>query len=100
MDHEAYILRLKEAIKNKYGCESLHLNTFPVKKSESGKVVWEGVIEHFSLQDYLKARRCYVWLQNSDVEGSSPFFIMPESVVIDSASKALEAALDRPKITA
>jgi hypothetical protein len=60
-----YIERLKKAIRDLHGCESVHISTTPVKEVFQKQTVWEGNVETFALVRHPKANRCYAWAHAS-----------------------------------
>jgi hypothetical protein len=43
------------------GCESLHIESVPVKEAFDGQIAWEGSVEVFELIGHPKASRAYGW---------------------------------------
>jgi len=43
------------------GCESLHVQSVPVKEGFDGHIAWEGSVEVFELVGHPKAKRAYGW---------------------------------------
>jgi hypothetical protein len=81
------ITELKDAIRATHGCESLHVESVPVKEVFEGETAWEGTVEVFDLVGHPEAQRCYAWsYQDGDqnkiitVLGISPVG-SPESAV-------------------
>ena len=56
-----YIEELQDMIRHRYGVESVHLESVPVKETPEGKTIWEGNVEVFELENYPKAPKAYVW---------------------------------------
>ena len=55
------ITQLKDAIRATHGCESLHVESVPVKEVFEGQTAWEGTVEVFDLVGHLQAKRAYAW---------------------------------------
>ena len=55
------ITELKDAIRATHGCESLHVESVPVKEVFEGQTAWEGTVEVFDLVGHLQAKRAYAW---------------------------------------
>src|SRR2546429_5698988 len=55
------ITELKDAIRATHGCESLHVESVPVKEVFEGQTAWEGTVEVFYLVGHPKAKRAYAW---------------------------------------
>ena len=55
------ITELKDAIRAMHGCESLHVESVPVKEILDGDTAWEGIVEVFELVGHPEAQRCYAW---------------------------------------
>ena len=47
------ITELKDAIRETHGCESLHVESVPVKEVFEGETAWEGTVEVFDLVQYV-----------------------------------------------
>jgi hypothetical protein len=56
-----YLEALQAAIKTGFHCDSIHIETVPVKEEFQGKTVWEGKVEVFELKVHPKAKYCYGW---------------------------------------
>src|ERR1700683_3415056 len=56
-----YIEELQDMIRHRYGVESAHLESVPVKETLEGKTIWDGKVEVFELKDYPKAPKVYAW---------------------------------------
>ena len=55
------ITELKDAIRATHGCESLHVQSVPVKEVFEDQTTWEGTVEVFDLIGHLQAKRAYAW---------------------------------------
>jgi hypothetical protein len=55
------ITKLKDAIRAMHGCESLHVESVPVKEVCEGQTAWRGTVEVFDLIGHPKAKRAYAW---------------------------------------
>src|SRR5260370_8563507 len=55
------ITKLKDAIRATHGCESLHVESVPVKEVFEGQIAWEGTVQVFDLVGHPKAKRAYAW---------------------------------------
>jgi len=55
------ITELKDPIRAMHGCESLHVESVPVKEVFEGQTVWEGAVEVFDLVGHPKTKRAYAW---------------------------------------
>ena len=53
--------QLAQAIRQFHACEPKHLETVEVTETFRGKVVWQGSVEVFEVDDHPKAKRCYAW---------------------------------------
>jgi hypothetical protein len=85
------ITKLKDAIRATHGCQSLHVESVPVKEIFEGQTTWHGTVEVFDLIGHPKAKRAYAWTcrdgdQNKTVAvlGISP---------VDSPESAVKAAI-------
>ncbi|SRR6266568_618052 len=96
------ITDLKEAIRATHGCESLHVESIPVKEVFEGETAWEGTVEVFDLVGHLKAKRAYAWTYRDGDETKSitvlqlPPVDSPQSAVkVAIASKARQNRIDK-----
>ena len=55
------ITELKEGIRAMHGCESLHVDSVPVKEVFEGENAWEGTVEVFDLVGHPEANCAYAW---------------------------------------
>ena len=55
------LTELKDAIRATHGCESLHVQSVPVKEVFEGQTAWEGAVEVFDLVGHPQAKRAYAW---------------------------------------
>ena len=61
------IERLQKAIKDLHRCDSSYLVTTPVREIFQGKVVWEGDVKVFQLENHpSKALVAYAWSYKTD----------------------------------
>ncbi len=88
----SHIERLHDAIRRLHGCESVHIETVPIKDVFQGKVVWEGEVEVFNLTGEFGERHCYAWSQPED-DGSERFFAVLKTPPIDSPIDAVRAMI-------
>lgn len=56
-----YIDNLKDAVTTVHGCDCSHVDTSRVIESMDGKVVWQGDVETFDLQDHKQATQAFAW---------------------------------------
>ena len=89
------ITELKDAIRAMHGCESLHVESVPVKEVFEGQTAWEGTVEVFDLVGHPQAKRAYAWTyrdgdQNKTVAvlGIPPVDSPQSAVKVAIASKA------------
>lgn len=54
------------AVNQLHGCDSKHIESVPVEEVFQGQVIWQGIVEVFSLKGHPKAKRAYAW---SHVDG-------------------------------
>jgi hypothetical protein len=89
----SYLGALRAAIVVAHDCWPIHRGTIFVTESmEENGIVWEGPVELFALVGHREARNCYAW-QYADAEGKVKILTVLESGFIDSASKAVQAAI-------
>lgn len=63
------------------------------KEVFEGETVWEGVVQVFDLIDHPKAKRCYAWSHGLDKSKKRRFFAVLHEGPVDSAEKAVRAAI-------
>jgi hypothetical protein len=84
---------LKAAIVIAHDCWPTHRGTiFVTEETEENSVAWEGPVELFALAGHEKARNCYAW-QCLDAAGHTKILTVLENEFIDSASRAVQAAI-------
>lgn len=86
-----YLEALQQAIRRMHGCESVHVESAPVREEHDGKVVWQGTVEVFDLIEYPQAKRCYAWAH--DENGGSRYVAVLSVPPIDTPEKAVRAAI-------
>ncbi len=85
------ITELKEAIRATHGCESLHVESVPVKVVFEGDTAWEGTVEVFDLVGHPKANRAYAWsYRDGDETKSITVLQIPP---VDSPQSAVKVAI-------
>jgi hypothetical protein len=87
-----YIQRLQEAIRHMHNCESLHVETVPVKEWFKEQLVWDGEVEVFDLNGHPEATRCYSWAYEDDYGHEQFTAVLGLGPVVD-AKAAVRAAL-------
>ena len=85
------IERLKEAVEKAYECKARHVVSEEVIDLFQGEVAWDAVVATFELQEYPKAKRCYVWAHIED--GEPQYTTVLEIPPVNSPESALEASI-------
>ena len=85
------ITELKDAIRATDGCESLHVESIPVKEVFEGQPAWEGTVEVFDLVGHPKAKRAYAWRQGDGDENKT--VIVLQIPPVDSPQSAVKVRL-------
>jgi len=85
------ITQLKDAIRATHGCESLHVESVPVKEVFEGQTVWEGTVEVFDLVGHLQAKRAYAWTY-PDGDQNKTFTVLG-ILPVDSPQSAVKVAI-------
>ena len=85
------ITELKDAIRATHGCESLHVESIPVKEVFEGQTAWEGTVEVFDLVGHPKAKRAYAW-RHRDGDQNKTFAVL-EIPPVDSPESAVKVAI-------
>ena len=91
---EVNVAELKRAVEAQHGCKATVFQSMPIKKTFSGKTVWEGVVYTFSLTGHPTAKRAYAW--SSPIVGSDKrrlFAVLHQSPVT-SPVEAVRAAIE------
>lgn len=86
-----YLTRLQDAIKHLHGCESVHLESVPIKETFREKTVWEGTVEVFRLVGHPQADKCFAW--GHDDSGGEKIVAVLGVPPIDSSLAAVRAAI-------
>jgi hypothetical protein len=60
--HKNMVRTLQDGIRRLHKCESEHAESLPVTLDVGGKIVWQGLVELFTLNGHPKAKRCYAWM--------------------------------------
>ena len=94
------VTELTRAVEVQHGCKATVFQSMPIKKTFSGKTVWEGVVYTFSLTGHPTAKRAYAW--SSPIVGSDKrrFFAVLHQSPVTSPVEAVRAAIvaeDREK---
>src|SRR5437762_14186322 len=85
------ITQLKDAIRATHGCESLHVESVPVKEVFEGQTVWEGTVEVFDLVGHLQAKRAYAWTYPDGAQNKT--FAVLGIPPVDSTQSAVKVAI-------
>jgi hypothetical protein len=85
------ITELKDAIRATHGCESLHVESVPVKEVFESETAWEGAVEVFDLVGHPKASRAYAWSYRDGDETKS--IIVLHVAPVSSPQSAVKAAI-------
>jgi hypothetical protein len=88
-----YLEALEAAILIRHKCRPIHRETVFVREETQAKeTVWEGYVDAFDLAGHQGARTCYAW-QHMDGKGGVKIFTVLENQIIDSARRAVQAAI-------
>ena len=88
-----YLEALEAAILIKHKCKPTHKETVFVREETVEKeTVWEGFVDAFDLTGHKEAKKCYAW-QHTDSKGGIKIFTILENQFIDSARRAVQAAI-------
>ena len=82
---------LLQAIETTHGCKAAHERSAVVMEQFRGQLIWDGVVEVFTLTGHPKARRCYAWSLEEDGQPRSVTIL--ELLPVDSPSTAVQAAI-------
>ena len=85
------VTELKDAIRATHGCESLYVESVPVKEVFRGETAWEGIVEVFDLVGHPKAKRAYAWsYREGDQTKTTTVLGLPP---VDSPQSAVKVAI-------
>ena len=88
-----YIRTLEAGIFLAHNIWPIHKGTCLVwDETEENVIVWAGPVELFAMPDFEWAQNCYAW-QHTDAIGHVKILVVLKSEFIDSAKKAVEAAI-------
>jgi hypothetical protein len=85
------ITELKDAIRATHGCESLHVESIPVKEVFEDQTTWEGTVEVFDLVGHLQAKRAYAWSYRDGNQNKT--LAVLEIPPVDSPENAVKVAI-------
>ena len=52
---------LRDAVETEHQCKANHIDSVPLREMSGDALVWEGVVERFSLSGHPQAHLCYAW---------------------------------------
>ncbi len=65
------IQELRKVIHGLHGGTATHLESVPVKETFRGKMLWDGIVEVFSLKGHPEADKVYAWMHDTDAPANS-----------------------------
>lgn len=74
-----------------HGCESLHVESVPVKEVFENQIAWEGMVEVFDLVGHPEAKRAYAWTYGDGDQNKTVAVL--ELPPVDSAQSAVKVAI-------
>ena len=74
------ITRIRQAIRQLHGAESVHLGTHPVHERFDNQTVWEGDVHEFDLVGHCCAR-AYAWPYATDAGAERVVVVLAEGLV-------------------
>jgi hypothetical protein len=89
------ITELKDAIRATHGCESLHVESVPVKVVFEDQTTWEGTVEVFDLIGHRQARRAYAWSYREGNQNKTVAVL--EIPPVDSPESAVKVAIAKQR---
>ncbi len=85
-----YIANLRFAIRDRYGCASVHVESVHVAVASDGSSVWQGLVEVFDLVGHPQAKLCYAWRIADDLKDGQPRIVTELGISpVDSPSDAV-----------
>jgi hypothetical protein len=85
------IENLRTAIETMHGCKAEHERSAMVVERFKKQIVWEGVVESFTLTGHPKAKRCYAWSYQDN--GETQYVNVLEIPPVESPKTAVQAAI-------
>jgi hypothetical protein len=85
------ITEIKDAIRATHGCESLHVESVPVKEVFEGQTAWEGTVEVFELIGHPEAKRAYAWTYRDGDQNKT--IAVLEIPPVDSSQSAVKVTI-------
>ncbi len=52
---------LRDAVETAHQCKANHIDSVPLREMSGDALMWEGVVERFSLSGHPEAHLCYAW---------------------------------------
>lgn len=89
---EVPLKALREAIHNLHNCDSIWIESVPVKETFEGKTVWEGDVQVFELKEHPTAKRAYAW-SHATTGSKRRFVAVLHEGPVDSPEAAVRAAI-------
>jgi hypothetical protein len=87
--------QLRKAIEGLHRCTARLVQSVPIRETQRGTAVWEGVVHVFDLVGHPKASRAYAW--SSPIAGTADqrrFFAVLHEAPVTSPNAAVRAAID------
>ena len=83
--------RIKQIIKERFGCEAQFTGFQPVNEQFDGQTAWQGTVEIFDLIGHPTAKGVYAW---QDIEqGQSKIFTVLKIPPVDSPQTAVKMVI-------
>jgi hypothetical protein len=89
------ITKLKDAIRASHGCESLHVESVPVKEVFEGQTTWQGTVDVSDLIGHPKEKRAYAWSYRDGNQNKTVAVL--EIPPVDSPESAVKVAIGAEK---
>lgn len=70
-----YMEALEEAIWRTHRCKARHLGTVHVRHALSGKMIWEGNVEIFTVEGSTQAKECFAWKAREEENGAGTEYV-------------------------
>jgi predicted sulfurtransferase len=87
------IHELKETVERLHGGTATYVETVSVKEVFNDKVVWQGDVEVFDLENNPKATRAYAWMHSLDDTEAKRHVAVLHVPPIDSPQAAVKAVI-------
>jgi len=87
------ITKFQRSIKERFGCNSQHIETAPLRLEFNGHTLWSSEVSTFELQGHAKAVQCFAWKLLIDPTGRQKCLTVLQIPPIATARDAVRSTL-------